>query len=501
MDICRRNFGACILAGLGSGLLNRTFALPPRPKLLVLVVLEQIRPDYLDSIWGQVTPGGFRRLIENGAYFPDCRHLACTFPFSSLATLATASWPAQHGIVADRWYDRKERGPSRASSEALLATAFPAQVAEAPNSRVFVAAHEQAKGALFAGTPLARLFWTGGDGAIAARGDDPWWLPDYNRLRPITALHDADWLAVGAKAGAPALRKLKYNAGHPQDFLDLYRASPFAQTALFDFVGELINREKLGQGDTFDLLCVVSSASAQLGYETGARHPLMQQIMLQLDRNLEGLLEQLDRAPGGNTYNFVLVGAHGAPAEPPSYARPRMAVDGEMLAQAIQRKLTLNKTGRLEKYLYPFLYLDPGSSPRVSEAAALAAGRAALDESEVAAYFTWNGGSSMKNEWEKRFRNSFHPLRSGDVMLSYQPEYVEEFGSGRGISYGSIYDYDTKVPLCFFGPQFRAGVFESPVESVDVAPTLARAIGVAPPSSSMGRVLGEAFEGAEQPIR
>ena len=80
-------------------------------------------------------------------------------------------------------------------------------------------------------------------------------------------------------------------------------------------------------------------------------------------------------------------------------------------------------------------------------------------------------------------------------MLSYLPEYVEDFGQGRGISYGSLYNYDVRVPLCFYGPQFAPGVFESPVQSVDVAPTLARAMGVAPPSSSDGRVLGEAFGG------
>jgi arylsulfatase A-like enzyme len=78
-------------------------------------------------------------------------------------------------------------------------------------------------------------------------------------------------------------------------------------------------------------------------------------------------------------------------------------------------------------------------------------------------------------------------------MLSYRPEYVEDFGAGRGISYGSLYNYDARVPLFFYGPQFRAGVFEAPVETVDVAPTLARAMGIAEPSSAVGRVLGEAL--------
>ena len=496
MDICRRTFGACILAGLT----NRAWALPPRPKLLVLGVIEQLRPDYLDSIWGQVGTGGFRRLIENGAYFPDCRHSASSFPSTSLATLATGAWPAQHGIVADRWYQKKERGAIRASAEALLATTFASQVAATPNNRVYVVSLDEAKGALFSGTPLARLFWMNEEGQFATRGEAPAWLKDYNQLRPVEDLHDAEWLAAGAKSGAPALRRLKFDPARPQEFMALYKASPFAQSAQFDLVGELLTREKIGQGTTFDVLCLVAGSSAHLGYETGANSPLMQQMTLQLDRQLEKLLDQLDRAPGGNTYDFVLAGAHGAPLEPLAFARPRLAVDGEVLAQAIQRKLTTSRAGRVEKYLYPFLYLESNGF-RASDAAITAAAHAALEEPEVAAYYTAGGECSVHDQWERLFRNSFHPVRSGDLMLSYQPEYVEEYGSGRGISYGSLYNYDIKVPLCFFGPQFRAGAFESPVESVDIVPTLSRAVGVPAPSSSVGRVLGEAFVGSEDPIK
>ena len=123
----------------------------------------------------------------------------------------------------------------------------------------------------------------------------------------------------------------------------------------------------------------------------------------------------------------------------------------------------------------------------------LAAAQAALDQPAVAGYYTAGGACSTHDEWERRFRNSFHPKRSGDVMLSYRPEYVEDFGAGRGVSYGSLYDYDARVPLFFYGPSFRGGIFEAPVEAVDVAPTLARVLGIATPSSSLGRVLGEAL--------
>lgn len=78
-------------------------------------------------------------------------------------------------------------------------------------------------------------------------------------------------------------------------------------------------------------------------------------------------------------------------------------------------------------------------------------------------------------------------------MLAYGPEYVEDYADGRGVSYGSLYNYDTRVPMILYGTPFIANVFETPIEPVDLAPTLARVTGTAWPSSATGRVLGEAL--------
>ena len=251
-------------------------------------------------------------------------------------------------------------------------------------------------------------------------------------------------------------------------------------------------RERIGQGETQDFVCLLSGSSSLLGYETGGGSPLMPQMTLQLDRQLEGLLNRLTITPGETAFNLVLAGAHGAPPLPGADSRARMAVNGESIAQAVDKALTATGAGHVTRYLYPFLYLD-SSGFRDAEPIRQAAGRAALDLAPVAGYYTAGGDCSTHDGWEARFRNSFHPKRSGDVMLAYRPEYVEYYGRGHGVSYGSLYNYDARVPLCFYGPQFVAEVFDSPVESVDVAPTLARVMGVAQPSSASGRVLGEAF--------
>src|SRR5437588_9883276 len=114
MGVCRRQFVRSLAGGVAAAVVGRAII---RPKLLVLVVLEQFRQDYLDRIFLRLDVGGLRRAVYRGAHFPDCRHLASTFPASSVATLATGAWPSQHGIVADRWFDRASKAQVRASSE------------------------------------------------------------------------------------------------------------------------------------------------------------------------------------------------------------------------------------------------------------------------------------------------------------------------------------------------------------------------------------------------
>jgi hypothetical protein len=487
MEIGRRQFGACVLGALA----GKAWAATSKPKLTVLAIAEQLRADALDAAWTQLGTGGFRRLAEKGAWFTGCRHLSSTFSSCGIANLATGTWPAQHGIVADSWWDYEAHGPVRASDEALLATTLAAQLA-GDTGRVVVVAMTRAQARLFAGTPAAQVYFLNDRGQFSASGAEPDWLEEYTRVKGPESARDIGWMAVHAASDAPPLRKLRYDANRPQEFLELYKASPYGQMAEFDMAAELLVRDRLGQGSTADLLCVIDGSAALLGYETGAPSKLMNQMVLQLDLRIENLWNQLTRAVGENGFNLVVCAAHGAPPDPPKEARARMAVDGETVAQMVES--ALRNTGRhLEKYLYPFLYLDRKATAGGAETVRRMAADAALAHPAVEGYYTAGGGCSENDEWRKRFQNSFHAKRSGDVMLSYRPEYVEDFRAGRGISYGSLYNYDARVPLFFCGPQFRAGVFDAAVEAVDVAPTLARAMGIAEPSSSIGRVLSEAF--------
>ncbi len=508
MLVSRRRFASLASLGL-TGFPLGLRAARPRPKLIVLLIAEEFRSDYLDLFSNFLVPGGFRRLMEDGAYFPGCQMASSTFTSGGLATLFTGAYPQLHGIVADTWYDRTARKPVPATPQSLQATTLAEQFAAAgPDNRILISALDLPDAALLAGEAQAAVFSTDSQGTFVERGRSRQasWLSDFNQVNAVEGLKNTPWLALGNKKGGPPLRTLAFDPTRPEDFLALYRASPFCQTAQMALARETIVQEKLGQGQGADLLAVSLGSMALLGYEVGGDSPLMREMVLHLDRQIEALLALLDKNLGARNYALAFTSAHGAPSDPDGH-RAELAVSGEAVAGAINRALSAHyDTGRrknvyVERYLYPFLYLRQDVlrkafiDPREARAVA---GQAALAIPGVAGYYTADGDSSHSGDWVRRFRNSFHAVRSGDAMLAYAPQHVEYYGDGRGISYGSLYNYDSLVPLILYGAPFETQQFETAVESVDLAPTLARVAGIGWPSSSTGWVLGEALISAAE---
>jgi len=517
MAISRRRFAAGVLAGLATSLPDRVQALRPRPKLFVFLIADQFRQLYLGRIGNLLIQGGFRELMNRGIYYPNCRLDASGFTASGLATLATGAYPDQHGIVADQWYDRRTHALVKPRAELLEATTLADQAAGAghrddapgaPRNRVYALGLTEGTASLLAGHSGGQVFWMNNQGRFTTRGNAPEWLAAQNEARPIEKLHDSKWWAVGASSDLPPLRTLTYDPRRPEEFFALYQASPFCQDAQFALLRTLLAAEKLGQGDAVDFVFLSLGAMALLGYETGADSLLMDQMALQLDGQVQRTLAALNKSPGKGNYNLIFCAAHGAPPSPDPAERSEKAIAGEPLARAINRAISgwLDKgpvkNAYVDKYVYPFLYLRLEAVQKTNtplRGVRKLAGEAAVRQPGVAGYYTADGDCSHTGEWRRRFENSFHEIRSGDVMLAYEPGAVEDFGAGRGVSYGSLYNYDTWVPLFLYGPQFGRKQIEREIESVDLAPTVARAARIGTPSSAVGTVLAEAFaEGEEE---
>ncbi len=507
MPISRRRFAAGALAGLAAHLPGLQ-ALRPRPKLFVFLIAEQFRQLYLDRNGNQLQPGGFRELLAKGTFYPDCRLAASGFTATGLATLATGAYPSVHGIVADQWYNRTTHTLTKARADILEAATLADEVARTGHGRIYSLGLNEGPASLLAGNSRAPVYWMDAQGQFITRGNAPEWLASYNAARPLEQLHDKKWMAVGAAGDLPPLRTLSFDMRHPEEFFALYQSSPFCQEAQFDLLRTLVAGEKLGQGATLDFVFVSLGSMALLGYETGSDSPraggnlLMDQMTLKLDQQVQLTLEQLNNTAGKGNYNLIFAAAHGAPPQPDPAMRAQKVINGESIAHGVGEALSARfdkagvKNAYVDKYVYPFLLLKLATLQKQGvplRGASKLAGESALRLPGVAGYYTGDGDCSHTGEWRRRFENSFHELRSGDVMLAYEPGNVEDYGDGRGVSYGSLYNYDTSVPLFLYGAQFGAKVIERSIAAVDLAPTVARAAGVPAPSSATGEVLAEAY--------
>jgi len=492
MSFSRRQFCARILSSAAVLNLDLLRA-AERPKLLVWIIADQFRPDYLDDLWPSLAPGGFRRLIEGGAYFPDCQFDAAAFTDSGLATLLTGAWPSLHGIVAGRWLEPSSTEPRAASASALQAGTLFDCALESESNRVFTIA-SGAGAAFLGGCNCTRACLATVSGWSTKPDAVPDWFRSFEASNDPSKWRGSPWLPVD---GSKPLRILD-----GQDFPALYSASPFALANQFALAREAILQEHLGVEHLgtpggLDIVTLLAGSFGALGLETGADSPLMRDMVLHGDQQIASLLDLLDNRVGKEDYAVAFTGAHGLDNKSPT----RQAVPGTAIAEAVQARMASildtasTQRNYVDAYLYPFLYLNPKSlraaNLDIYEARRIAA-QAAMGTRKIAGYYTAEGESSFTGPWRERFANSFFAGRSGDVILSYPAHHDETVDV---VAAGSVYNYDTRVPLIFYGPMFRARTIEDTVAAIDVAPTLARSFGLSLPPSATGRVLGEAIGG------
>src|SRR5262249_44771344 len=392
-EFSRRKFVSTLTGAAGTKLAS---ALPPRPRLFILLIAEQFRSDYLTRFSDLLVPGGFRRLMEEGSYWPDCRMNASSFSAAGLATVATGAYPQAHGIVAESWLDTKSGKVVPASAEACQAGTLAEEIARADTrNRVFGMGADPLRANLaIRGRPDEQfhpiiLALSGNESA------EPGWVAAFRRAHPRERLKNAKWQGLLAENGAPPMRTLTDDPAHPDEFEALYHSSPFAQNELFELLRAALVEEKLGQGPALDFVSVVFSPMSRLGYEVGADSPLMREMALHFDRQLELTLETLRRLPGGGNFALAFASAHGSPRHK---VKP---VDGAPIAKAVDHAMAAaydvsSVKGRwVARYVYPFLYMNHsqlqryGIDPR--QARRLAGDAAIRSSQSVAAYYTADG--------------------------------------------------------------------------------------------------------------
>ena len=523
----------------------------PAPKLLVAIAVDQFAAD-LYAQYRQHFSGGFARL-EQGAVFPSAfQSHAATETCPGHSTLLTGVHPARTGIIANNWYDvtlaradkrvycaENETDPNSTSKEPVVSaihlrvpTLGDRMKAAWPQSRNVAVSGKDRAVMMMGGQAIDEAYWWQGRGFSTLSG---------RTLAPEVLAENAAILAT-MRASAPGFAVPAWCAAHARpiragdvvvgagrfpleaDQFDGYRVSPRLDAAVLDIAAKLAADMKLGKGPAPDMLSISLSATDYIGHAYGNQGQEMCIQMAQLDASLGTFFQKLDAL--GIDYAVVLTADHGGLDVPerlaeqglPAATRVDAALTAPVLGQRIAKALGLREF--LEKPADPGAVLPPPPPPpliyaesafgdyfvtRDLPADTRAHVIALLVEAlrahpEVALALTRDelakvpppAGSPQDWSLRERARASFDPERSGDVvsLLGRAVVPIVTPGPGYTATHGSAWDYDRRVPLLFWRRGLPGFEQPAPVETVDIAPTLAALIGLPVPEAAFdGRCL------------
>ena len=495
------------------------------PKLIVVIVIDQFRGDYLDRYRDEFGDSGFRFLLDHGAYFPNCNYnYANTRTAPGHATLFTGAYSNGHGIVSNEWWDQiKKRmitsvedddtklvgadGKSGASPHNLMGDTLgdEMKLATQGKSRVFAVSLKDRASVLPGGFSADAAYWIDPkSGAWITstyyRDQLPPWAQNFNSTRQ-QKYWDRDWVdAQGTKLASTAHRKSK--DGSDAGFYEVIGPTSFANQYEFEFARELIVYENVGRGPATDLLSISLSANDILGHHVGPGSPDMHQMALDLDRDIADFINFLGHQIGLADVWIALSADHGVSPLPDDAKKlriPAANLDTSKLESQINAALTAKfspgHSAQFMKLDYPQAWLDPDAftAAHVHESDAEAAVGEAMKQAGLRGYYTKSqlaAGEAPNTALGRKYLNSYSP--EGSWYVLGVPD-IFTIGPGKGTDHTSPYNYDTHVPLVLFGIPFQAGTYRTSAEPIDLAPTLASLLGINPPTHSVGRVLTEAI--------
>jgi predicted AlkP superfamily pyrophosphatase or phosphodiesterase len=517
-----------------------------RPKLIVVIVIDQFRGDYLERYRDQFGDGGFRVFLDRGAYFTDCNYdYANTRTAPGHATLFTGSYTSGHGIMANEWWDpqKKKRvtsveddatklvgvdhgaGPVQAelgrgtlvtpgaSPHNLLSDTLgdELKLATGGKARVFAISLKDRAAVLPAGFSGDAAYWIdpkSGDWITSTyyRPDLPQWVRNFNGSRPSEGRAEKYWNREwkdtdGKVLGSTARRSGK--DGAPAGFYEVVGSTPFANDYQLEFAKELVVYEKLGAGSATDLLVISLSANDILGHQVGPDSPPMRGMALELDRSLADFFDFLGHQIGMANVWMALSADHGI-APLPEFAKtlrlPAANLDAKALRDEINSLLSKKYAKKADYVLnldYPLAWLNEdafaGTSAGRKESEAESDAGEAMMQAGLTGYFTKSQlarGEVPSTEIGRRYAHSYSP-EGGWYVIGIPSLF--HVGSTKGTDHATPFSYDTHVPLAFYGLAFQPGIYRTHAEPVDLAATLASLLGINAPAKATGRVLTEAL--------
>jgi predicted AlkP superfamily pyrophosphatase or phosphodiesterase len=498
---------------------------PKKPKLVLAVVVDQFRYDYLLRFRSDYH-GGIARLLSEGAVFADARYIHYpTVTAVGHSTFMSGATPSVSGIISNEWLDRESDEPVTSVSDKTtqLLGGTPGATGSSPRrmlvstlgdelkmsgqqSKVIGISIKDRSSILPSGHMADAAYWFENDSQHFVTSSYymkqlPAWVAKINSDRPLYKYLGADWTALDAKPGDKPLCTMK--AGTEVRFCGPIENTPFGNELLEEFAEKAIEHEQLGSHNGTDLLALSFSSNDYVGHQVGPDAPEIRDISRRTDTLLGKLLDFINTRIGQGNTLVIFTADHGvAPA--PNVNNARKMPGGWLTASEYSGKISAQlaqKFGAGDWFRYDAygqLYLNyktVAANKADGEAVRRFAAEVARGLPHIARAFTHDDllhlGTAVDSVG-RAVQLGFYGARSADLILVPEPYYM--FFSPPGTTHATPYSYDNHVPLIFYGPGIRPGLHHESVTINDVAPTLAAMLGVETPSGASGRILAEILE-------
>jgi len=504
-----------------------------KPKLVVGIVVDQMRYDLLWRFWDQFGNGGFKRLVNEGFLFRDARfNYFLTVTAAGHSTIYTGTTPAIHGVVDNFFFDRLSNkdvyvmtdtsmrtvGNATATTGAspfrLMSTTVTDELKLASrNSKVFGIAEKDRSAMMPAGHFADGAFYF--DAKTGNWISSTWymkklpgWLEQFNTSKDVNDYVSSDWnLLLPRSAYMMCTNDTNtYEHSLPGEPLPVFPHklskdnyanlpfTPFGNTMTKDVAIEAIKNEKMGKRNATDFLCISFSSTDLVAHWFGPNSLEVADCYLRLDRDIEGFLKFLDDYIGKENVLVFLTADHGG-AINPDFGKEHHISGGVMLADSLL--YTMNKyissfygEGKwVSAVIVQQVYLNKAfiASTKISEEdVAKKVSDFLMQQPGILCITSPAYNMNICSPYvQKTIMNGYYPERSGDLFYSMKPGWIDWIFEG-GTSHGTVFDYDQHVPLLWYGWHIQHGSSAEKVEITDIAPTISDWLNIAFPSGCTG---------------
>ncbi|MCM4168467.1 Alkaline phosphatase PafA [Arenibacter antarcticus] len=527
--------------------ISETKEIAATPKLVVGIVVDQMRYDYLTRFWDRYGEGGFKRMVNDGF---NCKNnhfnYAPTYTGPGHASVYTGTSPSVHGIIGNDWYDKfDDKSVYCAGDDSYNSVGTASDSGKMSPHRMQsttmtdqLRLHTQMQGKVIAVAIKDRgAVLPGGHSANAAywfKGGDegnwitstyymdelPTWVKDFNTKRsvdaykkPWTTLKDINTYAESGsdKNNYEGLFKGKASATFPYDLEALWddndqysilANTPYGNSLTTDFALAALDKESLGEDNITDFLAVSYSSTDYVGHKWGVNSKEIQDTYMRLDQDLERLFKRLDEKVGVGEYTVFLTADHAA-VHVPAYLKDQKIPANYLSLTDIKNKLndylkyTFGSTEIIKNISNNQIFLDHKVVNNLD-----------IDLAEIqnniaqelilyeGIYKIYTANQMWQNNYTKGIsniiQNGYNQKRSGDILIVYDPSAISY--NKTGSTHGSPWIYDTHSPLLFFGKGIKKGSTVNRTEIPDIAPTISALLGMAFPSGTTGAPIVEVLE-------